>query len=144
VNDRVEVAVASDADGVHLGQDDRFAGVRDAIGDRVLGVSVGSPAEARAAEAAGADYLGVTVWSTATKPEALPVGLDGLQAVVQATSLPVVAIGGIEATNAHEVLAAGARGIAVVSAVAGAPDAVAATRSLREAIDGLAEGVGET
>jgi thiamine-phosphate pyrophosphorylase len=140
VNDRVDVAVASDADGVHLGQGDRFEGVRGMIGDRVLGVSVGSPAEARGAEAAGADYLGVTVWSTATKPEALPVGLDGLRAVVEATPLPVVGIGGIDPTNAHEVLAAGARGIAVVSAVAEAPDAVAATRTLRDAIDGRVEG----
>jgi thiamine-phosphate pyrophosphorylase len=137
---RVEGAAASDAGGVHLGQSARFEDVRQTIGDRVLGVSVGSPAEARGAEAAGADYLGVTVWSTATKPEALPVGLDGLRAVVEATPLPVVGIGGIDATNAHEVLAAGARGVAVVSAVAEAPDAVAATRTLREAIDGRVEG----
>jgi thiamine-phosphate pyrophosphorylase len=135
VNDRVDVAIAAEADGVHLGQEDRFEAARGVLGDGVLGVSVGGPVEARGAEAAGADYLGVTVWSTATKPEALPIGLDGLRAVTEATSLPVVGIGGIDATNARDVLVAGARGIAVVTAVAEAADMVAATRSLRAAID---------
>jgi thiamine-phosphate pyrophosphorylase len=87
-------------------------------------------AEALAAETAGADYLGITVWSTPTKPEAAPQGIPGLVAVVAATSLPVVAIGGIDATNARSVLEAGASGVAVVSAVGAAPDPVAATRDL--------------
>lgn len=141
VNDRVDVAAAADADGAHLGQGDAFADVAGRLGPgRFLGVSVSTPDEARTAEGSGAAYLGVTVWSTATKPEARPVGLDGLRAVVRSTRLPVVGIGGIDAANAPEVLAAGARGVAVVSAVAGADDMVRATRELRAAVDGASEG----
>jgi thiamine-phosphate pyrophosphorylase len=140
VNDRADVATASGAGGVHVGQADDPAGARRRIPDAmVLGVSVGNEDEAREAEAAGADYLAVTVWSTATKPEAVPVGLDGVRAVADATALPVVGIGGIDAGNAHEVLRAGAAGIAVISAVAGSPDPVAAVRRLRDVVDGTRE-----
>jgi thiamine-phosphate pyrophosphorylase len=140
VNDRVEVALAARADGVHLGQGDAFAEAARRLGaDEVLGISVSTPIEARGAEAAGAAYLGVTVWSTATKPDAMPVGLEGLRAVVGATRLPVVGIGGIDATNAAEVLATGARGVAVISAVAAAPDMVAAARDLRAVVDRAAD-----
>jgi thiamine-phosphate pyrophosphorylase len=135
VNDRVDVAVRSGADGVHLGQDDDLERARDRLGpERVLGVSAGTPAEARAAENSGADYLGVVVWSTATKPEAVPRGLDGLRAVVGAVGVPVIGIGGVDASNAGEVLAAGAAGVAVVSAVGAAEDSAAATRELALAI----------
>lgn len=141
VNDRVDVAAAADADGAHLGQGDAFADAAGWLGPgRFLGVSVSTPDEARTAEGSGAAYLGVTVWSTATKPEARPVGLDGLRAVVRSTRLPVVGIGGIDAANAPEVLAAGARGVAVVSAVAGADDMVRATRELRAVVDCASEG----
>jgi thiamine-phosphate pyrophosphorylase len=136
VNDLADVAVAARADGVHVGQDDVPARAREALGaERVLGVSVATPDEARDAELAGADYLGVTVWSTATKPAAAPAGLDGLAAIVAATALPVVGIGGIDERNAPEVIRVGAAGVAVVSAVAGADDPVAAVRSLRAAVD---------
>jgi thiamine-phosphate pyrophosphorylase len=134
VNDRVEVAVAAGAAGVHVGQGDGPELVRSRIGDRVLGVSVSTPEEARRAAAFGADYLGVTVWATPTKPEAEPVGLDGLAAVARSTSLPVVGIGGVSASNATEVLDAGARGVAVVSAVGAARDMEAATRELVEIV----------
>jgi thiamine-phosphate pyrophosphorylase len=131
VNDRVDVAIRSAADGVHLGQGDDLEGARDRLGrERVLGVSVGTPTEARAAEEAGADYLGTVVWATATKPEAVPRGLDGLRAVVDAVGIPVVGIGSVDASNAGEVLATGAVGVAVVSAVGAAEDPVAATREL--------------
>jgi thiamine-phosphate pyrophosphorylase len=134
VNDRLDVAAHTGA-GVHVGQDDDPAEARRGIGsDAVLGISVSSPGQAVEAERAGADYLGVTVWATATKPEAAPVGVEGLRAVVDATSLPVVAIGGIAAGNAREALEAGAVGVAVVSAVGAAPDPVAATRQLVEAV----------
>jgi thiamine-phosphate pyrophosphorylase len=140
VNDRVDVAVESGAAGVHLGQGDEVAGARARLGpERILGVSVGSIEEARLAEEAGADYLGVTVWITATKPEAVPAGLDGLRHVAAATALPVVGIGGIGAGNARDVLAAGASGVAVISAVAAAPDPTEAVRELRAAIDGYYE-----
>lgn len=141
VNDRADVALASGADGVHVGQGDDPEGARRRAPDpMVLGVSVGDADEARAAEAAGADYLAVTVWETATKPEAVPAGLDGLRAVAAATALPVVGIGGIDAGNAREVLAAGGAGIAVIGAVAAAPDPVAAVKELREVVDAFREG----
>jgi thiamine-phosphate pyrophosphorylase len=131
VNDRVEVAAEAGA-GAHVGQTDDPAGAREALEpDSVLGISVATPEEARAAETAGADYLGVTVWATPTKADAVPCGLDGLRAVVDATSLPVVGIGGINVGNAREVLEAGAAGVAVVSAVGAGPDMVGATRRLR-------------
>jgi thiamine-phosphate pyrophosphorylase len=135
VNDRPDVAVECEAGGVHLGQADDFARARGRIGERVLGVSVSDAHEARRAERAGADYLGVTVWATDTKPEAAAVGLDGLRAVVEATTLPVVGVGGIDASNAPEIISSGAAGVAVVSAVGGAPDPVEATRSLVRAVE---------
>lgn len=136
VNDRVEVAVASGAAGVHVGQGDGPELVRARIGDRLLGVSVSTPEEARRAAAFGADYLGVTVWATATKPEAEPLGLEGLAAVARATSLPVVGIGGVSASNATEVLVSGAAGVAVVSAVGAAEDMDAAVRELVVIVSG--------
>ena len=136
VNDRLDVALESDAAGVHLGQHDDPHDARRRLGaGRVLGVSVGDVDEAVAAERAGADYLGMTVWSTPTKPDAEPRGLEGLGAVVEATTLPVVGIGGIFASNATLVLEAGAAGFAVISAVAAAPDPVEATRTLAGVLD---------
>ena len=134
VNDRPNVAAAFGA-GVHVGQGDDPGSARAAIGpNAVLGISVTTPDEARAAEQAGADYVGVTVWATPTKPEASPRGLDGLRSVVDATSLPVVGIGGIDAGNARQVLDAGAAGLCVVSAVGAAPDPERATRELADAV----------
>jgi thiamine-phosphate diphosphorylase len=135
VNDLIEVALDGGAEGVHLGQDDELGGARARLGpDRVLGVSVGTPEQARTAEVLGADYLGVTVFSTATKREARPLGLDGLREIVEVTSLPVVGIGGIDASNAREVLSAGAAGVAVVSAVGASEDPVQATKELAAAV----------
>jgi thiamine-phosphate pyrophosphorylase len=134
VNDRIDVAVASGAHGVHLGQRDLPPENAGGLDDLALGISVESAEQAAAAEHLGADYLGVTVWATTTKPEARPVGLEGLRRIVEATPLPVVGIGGVNATNASEVIAAGASGVAVVSAVGAAPDPVAATRGLVEAV----------
>ena len=98
-----------------------------------MGVSVGSVAEAVQAERDGADYLGVSpVFATSTKPDAPPaVGLDGLRAIRAAVRLPLVAIGGLHSGNAAEVLAAGADGLAVVSAIMAAADPAAAARQLR-------------
>jgi thiamine-phosphate pyrophosphorylase len=136
VNDRVDVAAAVGA-GAHVGQADDPRAARTLLGPRaVLGISVSTVEEARAAVSAGADYLGVTVWATATKPAAEPTGIQGVRAVADATPLPVVAIGGIDATNAREVLEdGGASGVAVVSAVGAAADPVAATRDLVDAVD---------
>jgi thiamine-phosphate diphosphorylase len=135
VNDRIDVALAVDA-GAHLGQSDGVKTARARLGEhKVLGVSVDDAGQARAAEAAGADYVGTTVWPSATKPEAVPRGLVGLAAVVRATRLPVVAIGGVDASNLASALRAGASGVAVVSAVAAAPDPLAAVVTLRAAVD---------
>jgi thiamine-phosphate pyrophosphorylase len=137
VDNRMELALASGAAGVHLGQGDPWAEARLRLGpEAVVGVSVEDPGQATAAEAAGADYLGVTVFSTSTKPDAVPRGLRRLREICDATSLPVVGIGGIDASNARKVVEAGAAGVAVVSAVAAAPDPAAATRELVAAIRG--------
>ena len=143
VNDRADVAIAVDADGLHVGQDDLPAALaRRLIGRRkLLGVSAGSPEEARRAAAEGADYVGASpVFSTPTKPDAsAPLGLSGLRALADAVRIPVVAIGGIDAGNAAAVFEAGATGIAVVSAIVAAVDVEAAARSLR----GIAEAAGK-
>lgn len=134
VNDRLEVAAAVGA-GAHVGQDDDPERARGLLGpDAVLGISIGAVHDVAIAERAGADYFGVTVFSTSTKPEAPPIGLDGLSRIVAATSIPVVGIGGIDAANARDVLAAGAAGVAVISAVADADDPIAAVGSLVDAV----------
>jgi thiamine-phosphate pyrophosphorylase len=117
VNDDVEAAILLSADGVHLGRED--AGAERAVeAGLLLGISASSVEEARAGEAAGAGYIGAgPVWSTPSKPDAdLPIGLERLGAICQAVSIPVVAIGGVDATNAGDCLAAGAAGVAVVRA----------------------------
>lgn len=136
VNDRPGVAALVEGAGAHVGQADDPAGARDVLGPgRVLGISVTSAEQARAAAAAGADYLGVTVWRTGTKPDAEPGGPEAVRAVVAAVDLPVVGIGGIDARNAGQVFAAGAAGVAVISVVVAAPDPVAATAELRAAVE---------
>jgi len=135
VNDRPDVAVASGAGGAHLGQGDELDGARSALGpDRVLGISVGSIAEVRDAVGRGADYVAVTVWATRTKPEAEPGGLELVRRIADASTVPVVGIGGIQASNAGDVIAAGAAGVAVISAVADADDPVEATRAIVAAV----------
>jgi len=140
VNDRVDVALAVDADGVHVGQEDMPASVaRRLIGPgKILGVSVGSVEEALRAAADGADYLGASpIFATPTKPDAPePIGIDGLRALAASVAVPVVAIGGINAANAADMLRAGARGIAVVSAIVAADDVEASTRLLRATLEG--------
>jgi thiamine-phosphate diphosphorylase len=135
VNDRIDIAVAVEAGGAHVGQGDHPESARQRLGPRgVLGISVATPEQAEAAERAGADYVGVTVFATPTKAEAVPIGLDGLRSIVESTSLRVVGVGGIDPSNARKVLATGAVGVAVVSAVGMASDPVAATRRLIEAV----------
>ncbi len=138
INDRVDVALAVGADGVHVGQTDMPAELaRRLVGpDRILGVSAGTPEEARAAEAAGADYLGVgSVYATGSKADAgLPIGPEGLARIASAVRVPVVGIGGISAANAGDVIAAGAVGVSVISAVFGAADVRAAARALRDRV----------
>jgi thiamine-phosphate pyrophosphorylase len=138
VNDRIDVALASDAHGVHLGRDDfPLTLAREMLGpDRILGASARTLEEARAAERAGADYVGLgPAYATASKADAGAVlGPAGLAPIIAGLEIPVVAIGGITAENAAAVLGAGAHGLAVISAVTQSEDPAAATRALCAAI----------
>lgn len=135
INDRVDVALAADADGVHVGQSDMApADARALIGpDKILGLSITEFADLARSDLAGVDYLGVgPVFGTTTKPDAAPpMGLAGLAAVRAATALPIVAIGGIGPVQAGPVRTAGAEGVAIVSAIMAADDPEAATRAFR-------------
>ncbi|HLJ61660.1 MAG TPA: thiamine phosphate synthase [bacterium] len=139
VNDRVDVAIAAGADGVHVGQDDLPAAAARAVLGRgpLLGVSAATREEADEAGRAGADYLGVgAVYATATKADAgAPVGLRRIEEIRRTTALPIVGIGGITIENAAAVIRAGAVGVAVITAVTLADDMVEATRRLREHVD---------
>jgi len=140
VNDRVDVALAAGADGVHVGQADMtVADVRALIGSEpILGLSITSEADLDVSDFRGVDYLGVgPVFQTSTKPDAAPpINVGGLEAIVARTKIPIVAIGGLHAGNAADAIAAGAHGIAVVSAICAAPDAETATRELVEIVRG--------
>ncbi len=134
VNDNVDIAVAMDADGVHVGQHDMEAGaVREKIGpDRILGVSAQTVEQALRAQAAGADYLGVgAVFPTGTKDDADAVSFDTLREICAAVTIPVVAIGGIGPGNLMQLAGSGVCGVAVVSAIYAQPDIRAAARKLR-------------
>jgi thiamine-phosphate diphosphorylase len=139
VNDRLDVAIATGAAGCHLGQDDLpIAEARGMVPPGfLLGGSAGTEDEARRCAAAGADYIGIgPVRATLTKGDAGdPIGVEGFRRILVAGGLPAVAIGGITTHDVPELLAAGAAGIAVSSAVLGARDAEAATRELRAALD---------
>ncbi len=121
INDRIDVALAVEADGVHLGQDDfPIAKARQMLGHQaIIGGSADDLEQALGVQAAGADYVGLgPVFSTTSKDDAGPVtGLDKLADVCKNLNIPVVAIGGVDQTNAERVMAAGAYGIAVISAV---------------------------
>ena len=138
MNDDVEAALALGAHGLHIGQDDGDPALtRARIGPAMaLGLSVESVAAARAVDPAVVDHVGAgPVFATATKADhKAPLGFDGLAAVVAAAPVPAVAIGGLSAAHAAEALAAGARGLAVVSAVCAAPDPQAAARAIAAAV----------
>jgi len=140
VNDRADLAAAIDADGVHLGQSDLPGrAARDLLGpDALVGCSAATVAEAEAAVAEGADYLGVgAVYPTDSKTvpdEKQGIGTDRVGAIADAVPVPVIGIGGITPTNAGAVTAAGAAGVAVVSAITAAEDPREATATLREAV----------
>ena len=125
INDRLDIAMAVGAAGVHLGQDDLpCAAARRILGeDYIIGVSAHNPAEARAALLCGADYLGCgAVFGTATKADVKKLGTEGLTAICREKGLPVVGIGGVTADNYREVRAAGADGAAIVSGILAQPD----------------------
>ena len=133
INDRLDIAMAVGAAGVHLGQDDLpCAAARKILGeDYLIGVSAHNPAEAKAALQSGADYLGCgAVFGTATKADVKKLGTEGLTAICREKGLPVVGIGGVTADNYREVRAAGADGAAIVSGILAQPDIRATVRAI--------------
>ena len=140
MNDRLDIALATDADGVHVGQTDLPASVvREIMGPaRILGVSVDTVEEAILAERDGADYLGVgpVFEARGTKPDAgLPLGVDLIARIRRRCGLPIVAIGGINAENARTVREAGADAAAVISAIVAANDIARAARRLKRILE---------
>ncbi|MEO7244237.1 MAG: thiamine phosphate synthase [Rubrivivax sp.] len=145
INDRVDIALAIGADGVHIGQSDMDpADVRRLLPHALIGLSIESPDQLPAAERAPVDYFGVSpVFATPTKLDAMPpLGLEGLRAIRAATRRPLVAIGGIDVRNVAAVIAAGADGVAIVSALCAAADPQAAARALRDAMGDAAHAPG--
>lgn len=139
VNDRLDVALAVDADGVHLGQQDMPIKLARKIGGSslIIGISAESIDDAVRAEQEGADYIGISpVFTTETKIDtAPPLGLSGVGEIRRQVDIPLVGIGGINHANGASVIAAGADGIAVVSAIVSAPDPGSAARELRAIVD---------
>jgi len=134
VNDDVEIALAADADGVHVGQGDMEAGdVRKRLGpDKIIGVSVQTAEQAVLAQERGADYLGVgAVFPTGSKADAQEVSLETLKEICKAVDIPVVAIGGIGMDNVGELSGSGTCGIAVISAIFAQEDIEGAARKLK-------------
>ena len=141
VNDDAEAAIAIGADGLHIGQSDlSVAEARAAIGaDVILGLSVETPEQAAQVDPALVDYVGAgPVFATPTKPgHARPVGFDGLAALITASPVPAIAIGGLKAHHVGQAVAAGAQGVAVVSAICGQPDPEAAARTIRAEVSAM-------
>jgi len=139
INDRIDIALASKAAGVHLGQEDiPLAAARKLLGsEAVIGISTHNAAEAVAAENAGADYLGVgSIFPTNTKGNASEVGVEMLKEIRRAIKLPIVGIGGINADNCKRVIAAGAEGAAIISGILGAEDIENQVRKIKKTISG--------
>lgn len=137
INDNVEIALAMNADGIHVGQSDMAAGdVRKKLGDdKIIGVSAQTVEQALLAEKAGADYLGVgAVFPTSSKDDANEVTYETLKAICSAVSIPVVAIGGITQENVHQLAGSGICGAAVISAIYAKPDIKKAAAELKKAV----------
>lgn len=137
VNDRVDMAIAIGADGVHLGQHDMPLPVaRKVLGeDAIIGVSVHNIQEALTAQAQGANYIGVgSIFDTTTKKDAYTIGLDSLEAIRNVTSIPIIGIGGINKENAKSVMEKGADGVAVVSAILEEENILQAAKFLKNEI----------
>jgi thiamine-phosphate diphosphorylase len=138
INDRVDIALAVNADGVHVGQDDLpVSVVRRLVGqDMIVGVSVFTSDEAKQAERMGADYLGLSpIFVTATKPELTKqIGIKGIPVIRKAVEIPLVGIGSMNASNAFDVISAGLDGVAVVSGIVSQKDVSGATKAIKAEI----------
>ena len=138
INDRIDIALAVDADGVHLGQEDMPIDVaRKILGPRkIIGASVFNLEEAKIAEAMGADYLGLSpIFVTATKPELVrQIGIEGIPSLKEGVQIPVVGIGSMSQANAYEAVKAGLDGVAVVSAICSHEDPRAAAEEIKKEV----------
>jgi thiamine-phosphate pyrophosphorylase len=138
INDRIDIALALDTDGVHIGQDDMALDVaRKIMGpDKIIGISVMNAKEARAAEAGGADYLGLSpIFVTATKPELTrEIGIKGIPPIRRAVKIPLVGIGSMNESNAFAAISAGLDGVAVVSGIVAQPNVTEAARKIKREI----------
>ena len=138
INDRIDIALALDADGVHLGQEDMPVDVaRKILGPyKIIGASAFTTEEAVAAESMGADYLGLSpIFVTETKPElAVQIGIEGIPSLKWAVKIPIVGIGSMNHSNAYEAVRAGLDGVAVVSAICSQEDPKAAAQALKEEV----------
>ncbi|HPO82566.1 MAG TPA: thiamine phosphate synthase [bacterium] len=137
VNDRLDIAMAVGADGVHLGTEDLPVSVARRIAGKnfIIGASVSSPEEALLAEKEGADYISAqSIFRTSSKENVKIIGLEGLRSIVNVSSLPVIAIGGIDKDNVKDVIRNGAKGIAVISAAVSKEDVKKAVEELRESL----------
>ena len=134
INDRLDIALAVDADGLHVGQDDLpMLKARELFPNKIIGVSASTLAEALLAQQQGADYLGVgAVFSTTTKTDAAEVSLNQLELIKKSVTIPVVAIGGINRTNLQQVMATGIDGVSVVSAILAQENILKAAKQLQE------------
>lgn len=140
INDRLDIALAIEADGLHLGQEDLPIGIARSLSlsrrKFIIGKSIHSLEQALAAEKESADYIGVgPVFATPTKPDYYPVGLELIKKIKEKVKIPFVAIGGIDENNLEQVIDAGAESIAVVRAVCGKEDIAGASRILKEKIN---------
>lgn len=135
INDRIDIAQAIDADGVHLGQDDMYLSIaRKILGkNKIIGISAGNLEEALEAQQNGADYLGIgAIFFTGTKKDIdVPIGIEGLREIYSKINIPAVAIGGINESNFREVLSTGVDGISVISAILDKKDIKAAAKALK-------------
>ncbi len=138
INDRIDMALALDAEGVHLGQEDMpIEAARKILGpQKIIGASVFTPEEAKIAEALGADYLGLSpIFVTETKPELTQhLGIKGIPLLKEAVKIPVVGIGSMSESNAYEAVKAGLDGVAVVSAICSREDPRAAAAAIKAEI----------
>ena len=133
INDRIDIALAVDADGVHIGQDDMPMTItREILGDKIIGVSASNLDESIKAEMDGADYLGIgAIYTTQTKDDAKSVSIDELKHITDKINIPIVAIGGINFSNANELLNTGIQGISVVSSIMNSKNPLESAKKLK-------------
>lgn len=147
INDRIDIALAVDADGVHLGQSDMpYSAARKMLGpEKIIGITVHNLAEAIAAQSSGADYLGVSpIFQTATKSDAgKPAGIALIEEIRAKVDIPLIAIGGINLANAPEVVSAGADGLCAISAVVAKKDVGEEIRKFQNIFKCPGRGIGE-